>query len=54
MIDLFMTIQSTLLSIFGLIVLSFALTYGMWYLGWAMDAIFGYAFGQRDWKWDHE
>jgi len=66
MIDLFMvnwsrtlpfwisSLQSTLLTIFGLIVLSFTLTYGMWYLGCAMDAIFGYAFGQRDWEWDNE
>ena len=44
----------TLLTLVSLGVLSFALVYGMWYLGWAMDAIFGYAFGQRDWEWDNE
>ena len=42
----------TLLTIVGLGVLSFALIYGMWYFGGAMDAIFAYAFGQRDWEWD--
>ena len=42
----------TLKTVFGLFWLSFAITYGLWYLGLAMDAIFGYAFGMRDWEWD--
>jgi|14_taG_2_1085336.scaffolds.fasta_scaffold18901_4 hypothetical protein len=34
-------------------VLSFALVYGMWYVGLAMDKIFSYAYGMRDWEWDY-
>lgn len=40
------------LSVLGLAVLSFSLVYGMYYLGVAMDAIFSYAYGMRDWEWD--
>ena len=38
--------------VLGLGLLSFSLVYGMWYVGLAMDAIFAYAFGMRDWEWD--
>jgi len=37
-----------------LFVLSFTIVYGLWYLGTAMDAIFSYAFGMRDWAWNDE
>ena len=33
-------------------ILSFVLVYGMWYVGLAMDKIFAFAFGQRDWEWN--
>jgi len=32
-------------------ILSFVLVYGMWYVGLAMDKIFSYAYGMRDWEW---
>jgi len=39
-------------TVVGLALLSFSLVYGMYYLGLAMDAIFAYAYGMRDWEWD--
>ena len=36
----------------GIALLSFVIVYGLWYLGLAMDAIYGYAFGMRDWEWE--
>jgi hypothetical protein len=39
-------------AVLGLALLSFSLVYGMYYLGLAMDSIFGYAYGLRDWEWD--
>jgi len=40
------------INIIGLGILSFSLVYGMYYVGIAMDSIFSYAFGMRDWAWD--
>ena len=39
-------------TVFGLAVLSFVITYGLWYVGLATDSIFAYFFGERDWGWD--
>ena len=43
-----------IITILKIFVLSFTIVYGAWYLGLAMDKIFGFAFGQRDWEWDDE
>lgn len=45
-------------TIVGLTVLSFTLTYGLYYLGaaivgfgHAMTSIYAYAYGMKDWEW---
>ena len=40
------------LKFIGLGILSFVLVYGMYYLGTAMDAIYSFAYGMREWGWD--
>jgi hypothetical protein len=42
----------SVLDVVGIAILSFALTYGMYYLGVAMNAIFSYAYGMSDWRWE--
>lgn len=42
----------SILDLIGIGVLSFALVYGMYYLGAAMDAIYSFAYGMSEWRWD--
>ena len=42
----------SILNVVGITILSFGLVYGMYYLGVAMDAIFSFAYGMSDWRWD--
>ena len=42
----------SVLDVVGIAILSFALTSGMYYLGVAMSAIFSYAYGMSDWRWE--
>jgi hypothetical protein len=42
----------TIITIAKIGILSFAVVYSAWYVGLAMDKIFGFAFGMRDWEWD--